>query len=50
MKYGNDYTYPVWAECLGWLMTLASLVPVVIYPVYYLLRQEGTFMEVIASR
>ncbi|XP_022079557.1 sodium- and chloride-dependent glycine transporter 1-like [Acanthaster planci] len=44
MKY-NTYTYPVWAECLGWLMTLASLVPVFVYPIYYLLKQEGTFME-----
>ncbi|XP_038055503.1 sodium- and chloride-dependent glycine transporter 1-like [Patiria miniata] len=45
MTYNKVYLYPVWAECLGWLMTLASILPIVVYPIYYLLKQEGTFME-----
>ena len=48
-KYGDSYTYPGWAEALGWLMTLASLVPILVYAIYYVWNQEGPIKQVSAS-
>ncbi|XP_033631857.1 sodium- and chloride-dependent glycine transporter 1-like [Asterias rubens] len=46
MTYNKTYVYPVWAEILGWLMSMSALAPVMIYPIYYLYNHvEGTFME-----
>ncbi|XP_071787088.1 sodium- and chloride-dependent glycine transporter 1-like [Asterias amurensis] len=41
-----EYTYPNWAEALGWLMILAGVVPIPIYAVYYVVRYgKGTWRE-----
>ena len=39
MTYG-DYRYPEWAEMLGLGLSLASMVWVPLYAVYYLLCKE----------
>ncbi|XP_071480257.1 sodium- and chloride-dependent glycine transporter 1-like isoform X1 [Diadema antillarum] len=44
-KYGDHYTYPAWAEAMGWLMTLASLVPIAVYAVWFVSNQSGTLKE-----
>ena len=45
-RYGKDYTYPKWAEILGLLMSLSSMVMVPGYAIYYVLTQPGTIMQV----
>ena len=45
-RYGKDYVYPTWAEALGLMMSLSSMVMVPGYAVYYVLTQPGTIMEV----
>ena len=47
VRYGEDYAYPKWAEAMGVCMSLASMVWVPAYAIYYLLTQPGTFREVI---
>ena len=46
MRYGEDYAYPKWAEAMGVCMSLASMVWVPAYAIYYLVTQPGTFREV----
>ena len=46
VKYGEDYAYPKWAEGMGVCMSLASMVWVPAYAIYYLATQPGTFREV----
>ena len=48
-RYGKDYVYPTWAEALGLMMSLSSMVMVPGYAVYYVLTQPGTIMEVSVS-
>ncbi|XP_077863914.1 sodium- and chloride-dependent glycine transporter 1-like [Saccoglossus kowalevskii] len=44
-SYG-DYVYPAWAEALGWVMVMSSLVAIPVYAIYHLIRkQKGTFMQ-----
>ena len=45
-RYGKDYEYPTWAEALGLMMSLSSMVMVPGYAVYYVLTQPGTIMQV----
>jgi len=45
VRYGEDYAYPKWAEAMGVCMSLASMVWVPAYAVYYLVTQPGTFRE-----
>ena len=48
VKYGHDYSYPKWAEGLGLLMSVSSMIWVPGYALYYVLTQPGTIMEVCA--
>ena len=48
-RYGKDYEYPTWAEALGLMMSLSSMVMVPGYAVYYVLTQPGTIMQVSLS-
>ena len=48
-RYGKDYVYPTWAEALGLMMSLSSMVMVPGYAVYYVLTQPGTIMQVSQS-
>lgn len=45
VTYGEDYIYPKWAEYMGLCMSLASMLWVPVYAIYYLITQPGTFME-----
>lgn len=43
----GDYTYPWWAEALGWGIASLSLVCIPAFAVYVLIRAEGeTFLDV----
>jgi len=44
-KYGS-YLYPAWADGIGWIMCLASVVPIFVVAIYKLIRTPGaTFKE-----
>ena len=45
-RYGDSYVYPTWAEGLGLLMSLSSMVMVPGYAIYYVLTQPGSIMQV----
>lgn len=49
VKYGNDYIYPKWAEGMGLSMSLASMIWVPGYAIYYILSRPGTIMENLRS-
>ncbi|XP_038063267.1 sodium- and chloride-dependent glycine transporter 1-like isoform X2 [Patiria miniata] len=40
-----DYTFPPWADAIGWCLASIVLVYIVVYAVYYLCRESGTFVE-----
>ncbi|XP_022086827.1 sodium- and chloride-dependent glycine transporter 1-like [Acanthaster planci] len=41
-----EYTYPLWAECLGWLMIMAGVVFMPAYAIYYMIIYgKGTIQE-----
>ena len=45
-EYGS-VLYPVWADGLGWCMTMASVIPIPVIAIYKLYHAEGnTFYEV----
>ena len=46
VTYGHNYKYPKWAEGMGFCMSLASMVWVPGYAIYYLLTQPGTLAQV----
>ncbi|CAH1405301.1 unnamed protein product [Nezara viridula] len=43
-KYGN-YEYPTWAEAIGIMISLSSMLWIPGYAIYYLLTSPGSFME-----
>ncbi|CAD5124741.1 DgyrCDS13010 [Dimorphilus gyrociliatus] len=44
-EYG-DYTYPVWGDCIGWFITLSSILPIPIVAAIKLIKSPGkTFLE-----
>jgi len=45
VTYGNDYTYPAWAEMLGLCLSFSSMVWVPGYAMYYLATQPGSVMQ-----
>jgi solute carrier family 6 GABA transporter-like protein 1 len=46
VTYGKSYTYPRWAEGLGFCMSFASMIWVPAYAIYYILAMPGTVKEV----
>ena len=42
----GDYTFPSWADAIGWCLVSCSIMLIVTYGIYYLFRQNGTFLEV----
>ncbi len=36
----GQYKYPVWSSVLGWGLNVVSLLPIVVYPVYYFIKQK----------
>jgi hypothetical protein len=45
IRYGKSYTYPRWAEGLGFCMSFASMIWVPAYAVYYVLTTPGSVKE-----
>jgi len=44
VEYG-DTPYPTWAEVIGWMMTLASNIPIFIVAVIVLFKAPGTSLR-----
>jgi len=44
VEYG-DSPYPVWAEVIGWMMTLASNIPIVVVAAAVLFKAPGTTLR-----
>ena len=44
----NDYEFPVWADALGWMMTMSSVAAIPIVACYKICTtsKEGTLLEV----
>lgn len=36
----EDYEFPVWADALGWLMGLSTLIPMPIFGIYTLIKKK----------
>ena len=49
VSYG-DYKYPPWAEFIGWLLALSSMLLIPGVAIWQLYRTPGTFMEVSAPK
>ncbi|XP_046389508.1 sodium- and chloride-dependent GABA transporter 1-like [Ischnura elegans] len=45
VKYGTSYHYPVWAEVLGVGISIASMIWIPLYAVYYLIAEPGSIKE-----
>ncbi|XP_076363544.1 sodium- and chloride-dependent GABA transporter 1-like [Tachypleus tridentatus] len=45
VTYANIYKYPWWGEMIGWGMSVASIVWIPCYAIYYLLTTSGTLKE-----
>ena len=46
ITYGKSYSYPRWAEGLGFCMSFSSMVWVPAYAIYYVLTAPGSVKEV----
>ncbi|XP_034255011.1 sodium-dependent proline transporter-like isoform X1 [Thrips palmi] len=44
LKY-EDYDYPDWADALGWMLALASMIQIPFWAVVQVARQKGTLKE-----
>ena len=47
-KYGK-YTYPIWADTVGWMLTLASITPIFAIAAYKFARANGATMKEVSS-
>ncbi|CDQ76694.1 unnamed protein product [Oncorhynchus mykiss] len=45
LKYNNEYVYPWWGYCLGWLLALSSMLCVPLWVVIKMCSVEGTLKE-----
>ncbi|XP_064632567.1 sodium- and chloride-dependent taurine transporter-like [Lineus longissimus] len=45
LTYNKYYKYPLWAQSLGILMAVASMIQVPVFIVVNLLKEKGSFME-----
>lgn len=46
VTYGGDYQYPWWAQLIGCLLSLSSMIWIPAYAIYYLCMMPGSFKEV----
>lgn len=46
LTYNKYYVYPVWAQCMGWVLVFGSLLWIPGYIIYKLLQYPGTLREV----
>ncbi|MGH0152325.1 UNVERIFIED_CONTAM: hypothetical protein FKN15_056065 [Acipenser sinensis] len=49
-RYGKTYTYPPWAEVLGWFFSLCSIIWIPLGAVHTLYYSEGTLLQGKKSR
>ncbi|XP_022084856.1 sodium- and chloride-dependent glycine transporter 2-like [Acanthaster planci] len=45
LKYGDGNPYPDWAQAIGWIISLSTLVPALVYPIYYMHGLQGNVFE-----
>ncbi|KAH7938394.1 hypothetical protein HPB49_023169 [Dermacentor silvarum] len=45
LVYAKTYAYPWWAEMLGWFMSLASIIMIPTYMVYFLVTTPGSLRQ-----
>lgn len=48
LAYYENYTFPAWADALGWMMGLATLVPMPVFAIYS--WKTGTVVSVQRSK
>uniref|UniRef100_H2ZX72 Transporter n=2 Tax=Latimeria chalumnae TaxID=7897 RepID=H2ZX72_LATCH len=48
-RYGKLYTYPPWAEVLGWFISLCSIIWIPIGAIHTLYHGKGSFLERLRS-
>lgn len=46
LTYGSDYSYPLWADIVGILISLSSMVWIPLYAIYYVFSGPGSILEV----
>ena len=46
VSYGENYQYPWWAEVIGIIISLSSMLWIPGYAVYYIITTPGTLREV----
>ena len=46
LKYDERYTYPWWANMIGWAMAMSSMLCMPVLAIYQLLTTSGTFRQV----
>ncbi|KAI4880964.1 hypothetical protein NFI96_013716 [Prochilodus magdalenae] len=44
-RYGKSYTYPVWAEVLGWFISLISIIWIPLGAVHEIYRNKGSLLQ-----
>ncbi|XP_036383442.1 sodium- and chloride-dependent GABA transporter ine [Megalops cyprinoides] len=44
-RYGKMYTYPLWAEVVGWFISLVSIVWIPLGALHELYRRKGSFLQ-----
>ncbi|XP_059843927.1 sodium- and chloride-dependent GABA transporter 1-like isoform X2 [Hypanus sabinus] len=48
-RYGKTYTYPAWAEGLGWIISLCSIIWIPLGAVHTLYTSKGSFIQRLRS-
>lgn len=46
LKFSDSYTYPLWANILGWFVASSSLLIIPIFVLYQLAHGNGTLQQV----
>ena len=41
VRYGLHYYYPLWADVIGWVMVMATLLIIPLYAAYKVYKQPG---------
>ena len=44
-RYNDNYSYPVWADGLGWCLTLASVIPIFVVAFYKMYKAGGSTLS-----
>ncbi|XP_062874365.1 sodium- and chloride-dependent GABA transporter ine [Trichomycterus rosablanca] len=44
-RYGKSYSYPLWAEVLGWFISLISIIWIPLGAIHEIWRNKGSFLQ-----